>query len=75
MYQNYNTLMHDLTFKESFADIHNRRQQDLLENFLKLPKGSLKDKLNVSYESQIKKTSIDEKSSILFILLMMNIQK
>ena len=56
--------MHDLTFKESFADIHNRRQlENLLETFLKLPKGSLKDKLNVSYESQIKKTNINEKSS------------
>ena len=64
MYQDYDTLMHDITFKESFADIHNRRQlEHLLEMLLEYPKGSLKDKLSVSYESQVKKSNVLEKNS------------
>ena len=64
MQQNYNTLMHDVVFKESFANEHNRRPlESLLENLLNLSKGSLRDKLTVAYESQIGKSNIDEKSS------------
>ena len=64
MQQNYNTLMHDVVFKESFANEHNRRPlESLLENLLNLSKGSLHDKLTVAYESQIGKSNIDEKSS------------
>ena len=56
MQSNFNTLMHDLVFKESFANEHNRRPlESLLENLLELPKGSLHDKLTVAYESQIGK--------------------
>lgn len=40
MYQNYDTLMNDITFKEAFADIHNRRQlENFLETLLDYPKG------------------------------------
>ena len=64
MQENYNTLMHDVVFKESFANEHNRRPlESLLENLLNLSKGSLRDKLTVAYESQIGKSNIDEKSS------------
>ena len=64
MQENYNTLMHDVVFKESFANEHNRRPlESLLENLLNLSKGSLHDKLTVAYESQIGKSNIDEKSS------------
>ena len=48
--------MHDVVFKESFANEHNRRPlESLLENLLNLSKGSLHDKLTVAYESQIGK--------------------
>lgn len=64
MQENYNTLMHDVVFKESFANEHNRRPlESLLENLLSLPKGSLHGKLTVAYESQIGKNKIDEKAS------------
>ena len=64
MYIDYDTLMNDITFKESFADPHNRKQlESLLENLLELPKGSLKNKLSVSYESLIHKNNIHEKNS------------
>ena len=64
MQENYNTLMHDLVFKESFANEHNRRPlESLLENLLNLSKGSLHGKLTVAYESQIGKNKIDEKAS------------
>ena len=64
MYPSYDTLMNDITFKESFANPHNRRQLErFLEALLSLPKGYLKDKLSVSYESLIDKANIDEKSS------------
>ena len=64
MQENYNTLMHDVVFKESFANEHNRRPlESLLENLLNLSKGSLRDKLTVAYESQIGKSNIDEKAS------------
>ena len=68
MYQNYDTLMNDVTFKEAFANEHNRRQlENLLETLLKYPKGYLKGKLNVVYESQIRKANALEKSSRLDI--------
>ncbi len=64
MQPNYNTLMHDVVFKESFANEHNRRPlESLLENLLSLPKGSLHGKLTVAYESQVGKNKIDEKAS------------
>ena len=64
MQENYNTLMHDVVFKESFANEHNRRPlESLLENLLNLSKGSLHGKLTVAYESQIGKNKIDEKAS------------
>ena len=64
MQQNYNTLMHDVVFKESFANEHNRRPlESLLENLLDLPKGSLHNKLTVAYESQIGKSNMNEKAS------------
>ena len=64
MQSNFNTLMHDLVFKESFANEHNRRPlESLLENLLELPKGSLHNKLTVAYESQIGKSNVNEKAS------------
>ena len=64
MQENYNSLMHDVVFKESFANEHNRRPlESLLENLLNLSKGSLHGKLTVAYESQIGKNKIDEKAS------------
>ncbi len=64
MYPNYNTLMHDIIFKESFANEHNRRQlESLLENLLGYEKGYLKNKLKVSYENQITKANAFEKAS------------
>ena len=64
MQPNFNTLMHDLVFKESFANEHNRRPlESLLENLLELPKGSLHNKLTVAYESQIGKSNVNEKAS------------
>ena len=62
MQENYNTLMHDIIFKESFANEHNRRPlESLLENLLSLPKGSLHGKLTVAYESQIGKNRLMRK--------------
>ena len=64
MQPNFNTLMHDIVFKESFANEHNRRPlESLLENLLELPKGSLHNKLTVAYESQIGKSNVNEKAS------------
>ena len=47
----YQTLMHDLLFKETFADPHNRRQLEFfLEQILGYETGYLHNKLDVSYE-------------------------
>ena len=64
MFPNYNTLMQDVIFKESFANEHNRRQlESLLENLLDYEKGYLRDKLTVRYETQIVKGNAYEKAS------------
>lgn len=63
MYRNNDTLMHDLIFKENFADKDNRRQlEKLLELILEYPSGYLKDKLEVHYESPLKKGNVREKN-------------
>ena len=62
--RNFVYLMDDITFKESFANPYNRRQLErFFEAFLSLPKGFLKDKLLLNYESLIDKANIDEKNS------------
>ena len=59
----YQTLMHDLLFKETFADPHNRRQLEFfLEQILGYETGYLHNKLDVSYESPIKKNKLKDKS-------------
>ena len=63
MRNNTQTLMHDLLFKETFADPHNRRQLEFfLEQILGYKTGFLYDKLDVSYESPIKKNKLKDKS-------------
>ena len=63
MYRNNDTLMHDLIFKETFADKDNRRQlEKLLELILEYPQGYLNNKLDVHYESPLKKEHIHEKN-------------
>ena len=63
MRNNTQTLMHDLLFKETFADPHNRRQLEFfLEQILGYKTGYLHDKLDVSYESPIKKNKLKDKS-------------
>lgn len=55
--------MHDLLFKETFANKSNRRQlEKLLEDFLDYPKGCLHNKLKVTYETPIKKNHNRQKS-------------
>ena len=57
------TLMHDLLFKETFANPHNRRQLEFfLEQILGYKIGFLYDKLDVSYESPIKKNKLKDKN-------------
>ena len=57
------TLMHDLLFKETFANPHNRRQLEFfLEQILGYKTGFLYDKLDVSYESPIKKNKLKDKN-------------
>ena len=63
MKYNMESLMNDLIFKEAFANKHNRKALEfLLELFLDLPKGSLRNKLEVEYESHLEKSNIKEKS-------------
>ena len=63
MSKNDESLMSDILFKETFANIENRRQLErLLELILELPKGFLKDKLEVTYESPLKKNHVNQKS-------------
>ena len=63
MYKNKDTLMHDLIFKETFANPDNRRQlEKLLELILEYPEGYLKNKLDVHYESPLKKENVRKKS-------------
>ena len=63
MRNNTQTLMHDLLFKETFADPHNRRQLEFfLEQILGYKTGYLHDKLDVSYESPIKKNKLKDKN-------------
>ena len=63
MYKNNDTLMHDLIFKETFADKDNRRQlEKLLELILEYPQGYLNNKLDVHYESPLKKENIHQKN-------------
>ena len=63
MRNNTQTLMHDLLFKETFADPHNRRQLEFfLEQILGYKTGFLHNKLDVSYESPIKKNKLKDKS-------------
>ena len=63
MRNNTQTLMHDLLFKETFADPHNRRQLEFfLEQILGYKTGFLYDKLDVSYESPIKKNKLKDKN-------------
>ena len=63
MYRNNDTLMHDLIFKETFADKDNRRQlEKLLELILEYPQGYLNNKLDVHYESPLKKENVHQKN-------------
>ena len=63
MRNNTQTLMHDLLFKETFADPHNRRQLEFfLEQILGYKTGFLHNKLDVSYESPIKKNKLKDKN-------------
>ena len=63
MYKNNDTLMHDLIFKETFADKDNRRQlEKLLELILEYPQGYLNNKLDVHYESPLKKENVHQKN-------------
>lgn len=60
---NLDTLTNDLIFKETYANIHNRAALEyLLEEFFNLPKYSLKNKLQVSYETPLIKTRLNDKS-------------
>ena len=55
--------MHDLIFKETFADKDNRRQlEKLLELVLEYPQGYLNNKLDVHYESPLKKENVHQKN-------------
>ena len=55
--------MHDLIFKETFADKDNRRQlEKLLELILEYPQGYLNNKLDVHYESPLKKENVHQKN-------------
>lgn len=63
MYKNNDTLMHDLIFKETFADKDNRKQlEKLLELILEYPQGYLNNKLDVHYESPLKKENVHQKN-------------
>ena len=60
---NDRSLMHDLMFKEVFADHHNRKQLiRLLEIVLDCKLDNVKDELKVTYESPLAKEKIDQKS-------------
>ena len=55
--------MHDLIFKETFADKDNRKQlEKLLELILEYPQGYLNNKLDVHYESPLKKENVHQKN-------------
>ena len=63
MFKADTSLMHDLLFKETFANEKNRRQLErLLELILDYPENYLKDKLIVHYESPINKQNLKQKS-------------
>ena len=63
MYKNNDTLMHDVIFKETFADKDNRKQlEKLLELILEYPQGYLNNKLDVHYESPLKKENVHQKN-------------
>ena len=63
MYPKTDSLMNDILFKETFADKDNRRQLEfLLELLLEYPEGYLKNRLEVKYESPLKKENAKEKS-------------
>ena len=60
---NDRSLMHDLMFKEVFADHHNRKQLiRLLEIVLDCKLDNVKDELKVTYESPLTKKKNDQKS-------------
>ena len=60
---NERSLMHDLLFKEVFADTHNRKQlMHLLELVLDWKLDNVKDKLKVTYESPLLKERNNQKS-------------
>ena len=62
MYENNESLMDDILFKETFANKANRRQLEfLLEKVLEYPTGFLKDKLEVKYESPLDKNYVYQK--------------
>ena len=57
------SLMHDLLFKETFANIANRKQLErLIELLFDYPKGYLRNKLSVQYESPLQKNKLKQKS-------------
>ena len=57
------SLMHDLLFKETFANIANRKQLErLIELLFDYPEGYLRNKLSVQYESPLKKNQLKQKS-------------
>lgn len=60
--ENFIKLTDDILFKETFGNVENIKYlEDFIESYLKLKKGSLKNKLKVSYESQIPKGFYNQK--------------
>ncbi len=56
-------LMHDLLFKETFANVANRKQLErLIELLFDYPEGYLRNKLSVQYESPLQKNKLKQKS-------------
>ena len=60
---NLDCLTNDLLFKETYGHPHNRKALEyLLEAYFDYPKGFLRNKLAVSYESVLEKTRLKDKS-------------
>ena len=63
MNQSVDAIMRDILFKETLASESNRELLEyLLEQLLEFPEHSLRGKLNVKYESLLKKGSIRDKN-------------
>jgi len=56
-------LTNDLLFKETYGNTRNMKHlEDLLECYFDYPRGYLKDKVKVSYESQLEKINYSDKA-------------